>query len=79
MFPEFSPLAWSSKFNEYLSKLMPFISPMPTSSNKAATIKLAVASPASPMSDDIACILPTVVLGNLPNHDCEGPIKTASD
>jgi len=30
------------------------------------------------MSDDIACILPTVVLGNLPNHDCEGPTKTAS-
>ena len=57
---------------------MPFISPYATSSIKAATIRLAVASPASPMSDDMACKFPTVVFGSRPNHDWLGPTNTPS-
>ena len=66
--PEFSPVVWISRLSllEYVEAIYP---PYATSSIKAATIKFAVASPASPMSDEIACKFPTVVFGSLPNHD----------
>ncbi len=75
--PEFSPVVWSSRFRVpvYVEAIY---SSYATSSIKAATIRFAVASPASPMSEEIACRLSTVVFGSLPNHDCSGPMNTPS-
>ena len=41
-------------------------------------MQFAVASPASPTSEEIACKSATVTFGNLPNHDCSGPINIPS-
>jgi|TARA_R100000081_G_scaffold18670_1_gene7730 hypothetical protein len=51
---------------------MPFISPYPTSSNKAATMHVTVEE------DEIACISATVVFGKLPNQECPAAILIAS-